>query len=364
MNYLENRIEKEYYYWIDSIRFLAAFAVVASHFRGAFFVEYSLLPDFQKGPISFLFYSITRIGFEAVLIFFILSGFLVGGKSLKRLADGTFRIDDYIIDRFVRIMLPLISALIFTVPIYYLIGDSLNWIHWFGNLFSLQGIFVPSIIEPLWSLSYEVWFYIIIGACCYIYMKDSSLKLKYLSYFILFISSLIFLKLKIIYLIVWIIGVVSFKLIPKKESNWSLFFFGMLSITLIVLLELSSQSNTSINISLNRDLLIIIFAFVFSVFIIFLIKHKPQKKWSLRFNNISKKLADFSYTLYLTHMLVLNVFEFLEFPKSKLLSIESLSLYFFELFVALIFAYLIYYFFERNTKFVKDKIKFIIFRNK
>ena len=35
---------KVHYYWLDLVRFTAAFLVLICHFRGAFFVEYTLLP--------------------------------------------------------------------------------------------------------------------------------------------------------------------------------------------------------------------------------------------------------------------------------------------------------------------------------
>ena len=51
-----------HFYWLDLVRFLAAFAVMAGHFRGAFFVEYSLLPEAQQNIFVFIFYSVTRLG--------------------------------------------------------------------------------------------------------------------------------------------------------------------------------------------------------------------------------------------------------------------------------------------------------------
>ena len=93
---------REHYYWLDFIRFLAAFAVVTCHFRGAFFVDYSSLPAEQQTPHVFSFFFINRLGFEAVLIFFVLSGMLVGGKSFIKIAEGSFKVRDYVIDRSVR----------------------------------------------------------------------------------------------------------------------------------------------------------------------------------------------------------------------------------------------------------------------
>ena len=44
---------KVHYYWLDLVRFTAAFLVLICHFRGAFFVEYTLLPAEQKNPLIF-----------------------------------------------------------------------------------------------------------------------------------------------------------------------------------------------------------------------------------------------------------------------------------------------------------------------
>ena len=154
---------KVHYYWLDLVRFTAAFLVLICHFRGAFFVEYTLLPAEQKNPLTFAFYSLTRLGNEAVLIFFVMSGFLVGGKAIERLQQGVFDIKGYAIDRTVRIMLPLISALLLFIPVSIIRGLDIDWWAWLGNLFSLQGICTYSVIEPLWSLSYEVWFYILMA---------------------------------------------------------------------------------------------------------------------------------------------------------------------------------------------------------
>lgn len=70
---------KPYYYWIDALRFLAAFFVLFSHSRNDFFLPFSELPAEQHSMLAYAFYSLGRLGHEAVIVFFVLSGFLVGG---------------------------------------------------------------------------------------------------------------------------------------------------------------------------------------------------------------------------------------------------------------------------------------------
>src|SRR5262249_807489 len=60
---------------LDLIRGLAAIAVLVYHVRYGFFVDYGELsaPD----HFSFLFYSLTAFGHDAVMVFFVLSGFFI-----------------------------------------------------------------------------------------------------------------------------------------------------------------------------------------------------------------------------------------------------------------------------------------------
>jgi peptidoglycan/LPS O-acetylase OafA/YrhL len=57
-----------------------------------------------------IFFAATRLGGEAVLLFFVLSGFLVGGRIIRRAKSRTFSLKDYSVDRCSRILLPLIPA--------------------------------------------------------------------------------------------------------------------------------------------------------------------------------------------------------------------------------------------------------------
>ena len=75
------------HYWLDWLRFAAALTVVVVHVRGALLLPFGSLPVEQRSlPVAAL-YLLTRIGNEAVVVFFVLSGFLVGGKAFERMAD-------------------------------------------------------------------------------------------------------------------------------------------------------------------------------------------------------------------------------------------------------------------------------------
>lgn len=357
-----NNSTKTHYYWLDVIRFLAAFAVMACHFRGAFFVEYSLLPQSSKNPITFSFFFITRLGFEAVLIFFVLSGMLVGGKAFIRIANGSFRVRDYIIDRCVRIMLPLIASLLLYLPISIYCDMQIPWVDWLGSLFSLQNILTGCVFETLWTLSYEVWFYIIM--CGLAILLNKNIKINSIQntigVILLFLSMMVFTKLKITYLFIWFIGAFALYKLPQR-NRWILASCFVVSFILIVCLQLSSRSSSPVVklLSFNhiREIIVLLFGLIFSIFLQHIIQYPPKKKIADIINKVGSKLAAFSYSLYLSHVPVLHFLEKIGAPKSTNINLLSIGLYILWLSIAMGIAYGLYWISERNTSTVKRFIK-------
>ncbi len=337
---------------------------MACHFRGAFFEEYSLLPASQQNPIVFAFYSITRLGFEAVLIFFVLSGLLVGGRAMQRLATGTFKIKSYAVDRMVRIMLPLVASLLFFLPIALYFHLPIIITDWIGSLLSLQGILTGGAFETLWSLSYEVWFYILTCGIGIIVMKrKSTSSIKYsIGIILLLLSLLVFTKLWATYLFVWLLGAVALWRLPKPNI-FVLIVTALMSFGIIILLQLGSGSHyipaNIISGDIFRKCLIVLFGFVFAVFLQHVIQLKPSEGGGilLIINKIGTKLASFSYTLYLTHVPVLKLLREAGAPKSIEINATSIGLYLLWLTIAMIIAYVLYLMFERNTPVVKKFVK-------
>lgn len=80
--------------------------MLISHSRNDYFLAYGDLPHEHQGIGAFLFYTFGRLGHEAVVVFFVLSGFLVGGRGFERISKGIFDVRSYAIDRFARIIPP------------------------------------------------------------------------------------------------------------------------------------------------------------------------------------------------------------------------------------------------------------------
>ena len=290
-------IEKKHLPWLDLLRFIAAFEVLAVHARGFIFVEYNALLDSSKNALVFTFYALTRMGFEAVIVFFVLSGFLVGGKAIERLSKGTFRNKDYIIDRMVRIMVPLIPALLPTLICSILVSESINFLEFFGNLFSLQGIIVKPFSgnAPLWSLSYEFWFYLLIFTIAG--MIASKVKKWYWFIGLVLILSM-FTILNPAFLFCWAIGAIVYLYKSNQKSNM---IFGVSMIGLILLLASIqiSVASKSINPWIiqylpSLNILYIMLSAVFAICIQQVILRFPQRRFFIRINNAGSFLASFS----------------------------------------------------------------------
>ena len=70
------------FFWLDVVRGLSAIAVCAGHLRSVMFVDYSNLQT--PSLLQKVFYGLTGLGHQAVMVFFVLSGFFVGGSILRK----------------------------------------------------------------------------------------------------------------------------------------------------------------------------------------------------------------------------------------------------------------------------------------
>jgi peptidoglycan/LPS O-acetylase OafA/YrhL len=124
-----------------------------------------------------------------VLIFFLISGFLISLSVFQKHADHRYGFTDYFIDRFCRIYCVFVPALIFVAVLDWLVlaspdyqwGQDYNLRTWLGNLVMLQdfpvfqtlrrlgvhdnGWFVSSFgsARPFWTISIEWWIYMLFG---------------------------------------------------------------------------------------------------------------------------------------------------------------------------------------------------------
>lgn len=350
---MELKIKRGHLAWLDALRFIAAFLVLFCHSRNDFFLKYNQLPADEQGVATFIFYTLGRLGPEAVFVFFILSGFLVGGKGIERMMTGTFKARSYAVDRFCRIMIPLGAAIILYMIVAPIVGEEYSGWTVVGNLLNLQCIICEPLVSPFWSLSYEVWFYIVLFAL------TLAVRGQKLGFVLFFICCLVYTKMNALYLLIWLMGAVAWLTRPKTGNRMVL--WG--SLTMIVIsLGLSQMTSAtkvfSFDMPFTNIQATMLLCASMCIFCQQVILFPPRSVWACKVESICTRLADFSYSLYLIHrILLLVVFAFF-FEKEKAdMSLMCLLQYAAIVSGIMLITYVIYYFTERRTGEVKRRIK-------
>jgi peptidoglycan/LPS O-acetylase OafA/YrhL len=148
------------------VRWLAALLVILAHAR--------LLTGYSTEPI-FTFFA--RHAHAAVMVFFVLSGYVIAATTETKRTHG-YTLRDYFLDRSSRIYSVLLPALALTIVLdavgaammpehYARLPVSSYLVRLLANLFSLQGFWGFRIQfgsnPPLWSIGYEVCYYALFG---------------------------------------------------------------------------------------------------------------------------------------------------------------------------------------------------------
>lgn len=351
-----DKIKINHYYWLDLLRFLAALAVVVSHSKGLFIADFADLSPAYQTPIVRVFLSFISQGHLAVLCFFVLSGFLVGGKTLEKIINNSFSYKLYCIDRFVRIMLPLLPSLLLIIIVNVIIGKNYSAFDYLGNLLSLQGVVCDPVSGPLWSLSYEVWCYILMFGIASFFLCGKGLKY---GLFVLLVTFLVYTKLHVVYLFVWLLGLICYFMYLNidmwkiKRINRKISFIVNLLFLLVFDIMVKYYFQKNIQIRYIGELM---FSFCFVLLVLNIIQITPKSRVMNFIDSWGSKMAKFSYTLYLSHYAILQLLN-LVYPKSCNLDIQTLGIWLLSVIACVLSAYFLYLIGEKHTYGVKQYIK-------
>ncbi|WP_167395074.1 acyltransferase family protein [Variovorax boronicumulans] len=340
----------EHYQWLDFLRFTAALMVVFSHVRGFLFLDYGALDPSSRNFVTAAFFAFTRLGHEAVIVFFVLSGYLVGGKAVERIAKGNFQPSDYAIDRIARLWVPLVPALLLSAALGARSEGVLTWI---GNLLGLQGVLVPMFggNGPLWSLAYEIWFYVL----AYAIGRQAIRKTLDVPALLIFVAvALVFTTLEVHYLACWLIGAAFFVRPHRLSPMIGLATAAVLAGVAVVGLQMTAAGVMAATGASNglRAAFEILLAIGTSVGCNSLVALKPT-----RIATMSVPLAAFSYTLYLTHYPLLLALKESGWQRIASLDARAFGMYGAAVALCLVIAWAIYWPFERNTGHIRNFIK-------
>ncbi len=320
---------------LDAVRGAAAVLVFANHTRALYFssvisrtqpavnaASTSQTPGTSIEPANMVTAGGMKLASEAVIIFFVLSGYLVGGSVIKSVKQKTWSWKDYMTKRLTRLWVPLIPCLLICVtldrtgsrifgegsiyhnPIGIDLITSFDLAHridlatFFGNAFFLQGILVEYLGTDvsLWSLTNEFWYYIAFP-CVVLALGQGRRHLALrLLYLLLAVAVLVFTGSRIAILFpIWLFGVI-ISMIPQSLSSQRARSLSLLALPVLLFCMVAVRF-----LPLETLIEEYVVGFIASAFIYLLIQQKDTALPSL-YQTIARFFSQISYTLYIVHL--------------------------------------------------------------
>lgn len=357
---------------LDALRGVAALVVVIGHIRAFVLVDFE--GSGHRTILNLVIYFIGGMGHSAVLAFFALSGFLVGGSTLSAIYRGSWRASRYFVARLARLWTVLIPALLLTWALDWygqnVIGSMgyLGTYHFLlssgpmpevpsridlqaftGNLLFLQTIVVPvfGTNGPLWSLSNEFWYYIVFPVIAASLIGRGSAAVKF-GFGFLRLCLMTLLPFSMMLLgIIWIVGALMQTALQNIRIAY--FFAHPMYLSTAILAVCCAMVFARLNVGqIAWDLLQ---GLAWSLLLPALaVKRNPVGALGTAYKRVATSLSEISFTLYATHFPVLSLIYFtLLAPQQWQSSGEALSVGLALLVASLVVAGAFWWLFERNT---------------
>jgi len=307
--------------FLDFARWSAAAVVFAGHLRNPMFLGYKDLSNFDRNLIVQVWYFTTGWFAEAVIVFFVLSGFLVGGLACAKARENTFLLSSYSIDRITRLFLAFLPALILTALLDAIGSSAFSAAGFYDhtqpmiqqkvasepfvsnmtlgifamNLAMLQTFFSPSYgsNQPLWTISAEFWFYVVFGAAMAGLMRGSWVKRAF-GLGVVTLLTVVLGTQFVLLLGLWLVGVVTV-FMPRSLERPLIAFILFVAVLAIVRIKHDVFEATPLLHRLKDYVVAVAFAWL-------LISMRSVRFRLLeRLGSLNRFLANFSYSLYLIH---------------------------------------------------------------
>ena len=315
---------------MDAIRGMAAIVVMLGHSRDLFFQSVNghtvAMPTLASGIVAPPHTARPQItlGNEAVMIFFVLSGYLVGGSVLRAFQRDNWSWKEYLTKRLTRLWVVLLPALLLTIVLDNVglrvfpaptsiyqgpagqsevvphLANTLTLPIIAGNAVFLQNILVttPGTNVALWSLANEFWYYVILPLVVLACWRSSRPGVRVLS--ALLAVALLFLIGwdKAILFPTWLLGAL-LSLLPlrlsERTSKWLMACLLLLLFPIMVVIR-----RLPIDLHLAETCIALYF-----VLALYVVLNRSQQAGTGLYSRVATVLSDLSYPLYLVHLPIL-----------------------------------------------------------
>lgn len=363
-------------FWLDVVRGASALIVLLGHARERLFGTYSLEKSGMPEILIKVFYVLFGMGTQAVMCFFLISGLLIAPRFFTFKDINSIHLTEYFISRGTRIYAVAAPALILSMIFAY------SSIRQFGgfetvlserceptltdlakNLAFLSKAFYPVICsnDPYWSIHNEVFYYILFPLLIIGIKTFNSIigKLFFISFIVIILFLITFDSFDyhntLLLFPIWILGGLTMVLPTPRGGPW---LWGVLSILSIIIPNLLPFKNTWL-----------IEAYLIAVCLSLFLRSVMDSDFApnLILKRIVMWLANISFSLYLTHIFLINyIRQFgismldLSFP-FDVFSAFSISFYILVILISISFAHIFYLIFERNTSKFRSFVQRIFF---
>lgn len=351
------------YLMVDSLRGIAALAVVFLHLTWAAF------RGFENSPVISDILDVAKWGFLGVPIFFVISGFVIAATLKQRAVNFTYT-GKFIAKRAIRLDPPYwlsialdISLLVIAINVFGMAGELPSASAVFAHLFYAQELLgIPHIGVMYWTLCLEVQFYIFL---CLTFLAANKLKSAHLPAVVIAVTALASLAISSGYVrnpipglflshwYLFVLGAVCYWTTISRQVS-GIFFFAYIALCIAAY---PAQSKLNFDTGLGT---IVALA---TALLLFAAVHRDKMSSWLN-NRVLLYFGSISYSLYLFHSIVgerfIALLQEVLLPKLGL-QIQS-SLYALALFVgafavSVITAHFVYMLVERPTTKLSKRIK-------
>lgn len=373
--------------WLDLVRGGSAIAVCAGHLRAVLLSDYESLKAPTVG-LDILYFA-TGLGHQAVMVFFVLSGFFVGGSIIK--SRDAFIPARYATDRLTRLWIVLIPAMIITIGVDQIImahapevlhgaynstwhlgpqglsDYSSSFTTFIGNVFFQQSIVVPTFgtDSQLWSLANEFWYYALFPFIFVAVGRIAPYRNASVRILCGLIAVAIFLYIPLgmsVAFLIWLLGVgaylISQRLTTRSRPLWLL---GTLSLFLLSLIYSRSEQLQGV-LRLPSDFTVGLgFA---PLCIVLATMSRPGRALAGRTTTwVSDAVSKTSYSLYCIHLPFVIMLGVLVYGGHKLTpDAVGLAQYFGWLAATLLLGTAFWFLFERHTNRVRRLVTPLLVR--
>lgn len=355
--------------FISLMRGLAALQVAAAHLRAETFPSLRGLADPPLAYQTLAFF--TGLAHQAVVLFFLISGWLVGGSLLDKLrAPLALRL--YAIDRVSRLWMVLLPTFLLTLGFGLAmgvldphaldvgVGNDYSLLTFIGNLVGLQTITMLPFggNYALWSLANESWYYLLFPLLLLAATaSDTARRLP--AVIALAVAACALPPVLLLYFLLWLMAAFCSRLRIDAGPGWRASLLAVFAAVSVYFRLRGSNDDLGIE-SFVQDL---VYSGVFLALLASL--HSPVRGGAQALRRGANTLASFSFTLYVLHLPLIGV---LRYTGVRVLGRSTLSptapldylLYAGMLMFILGAAYLSYRVFEANTPALRRLLKALL----